>query len=180
MFLNEDARAQRLRRIVGHHRYGPLDDDRPVIELSGDQMDRDAGNCRPVLQRLAWRIDPGEGRQQGRMDIEDSVGKRLEQRRPNEAHVAGKANQADISRTQLTSHRTVVLISERRSAMIKADRLDTGPPRAFEARRVRSIGNNDRDCRVEAPVTSSVDQRLKVAAAPRDQNTQAAVHGRLT
>ena len=114
------------------------------------------------------------------MDIEDSAGERLEQRRPDKAHVASKANQADISRTQFTGHRAVVLIAGRRGTMVKAERLDAGPPRAFEAGRIGSIGNNDRDRGVETAVTSGVDERLKVAAAPRDQNAQPAVHERLT
>ena len=61
MFLDENACAQRLWRIVGHHLYGPLDDDRPVIEFGGHQMDGDAGDCCAVPQCLARRIDPWEG-----------------------------------------------------------------------------------------------------------------------
>ena len=63
--------------------------------------------------------------------------------------------------------------------MVKAKRVDTGTPRAFEASRIGSIGNNDYDRRVEASVTSGVDERLQVAAAPGDQHAQAAVHERL-
>ncbi len=64
--------------------------------------------------------------------------------------------------------------------MVKAERFDAGTSRAFEAVRVGSIGNNDGDRGVEASVTSGVDERLKVAAAPGDQDAQAAVHERLT
>ncbi len=63
--------------------------------------------------------------------------------------------------------------------MVKAERFDAGTSRAFEAVRVDSIGNNDRDRGVEASATSGVDERLKVAVAPGDQDAQAAVHERL-
>ncbi len=113
MLLDEDARGQRVWCIAAHDRYGPLDDNRPVVELRGHQMNGNAGDGHAVLERLAGRLDPWEGRQQGRMDIEDGVGERLEQRRPDQAHVAGKAYQADISRTQFSGHRAVVLITGR-------------------------------------------------------------------
>ena len=64
--------------------------------------------------------------------------------------------------------------------MVKAKRIDTGTLCAFEAGRIGSIGNNDRDRGVETSVTCGVDERLKVAATPGDQNAQAAVHERLT
>ena len=48
----------------------------------------------------AWRCAsrPGKRRQQRRMDVEDAVGKRVEQRRPDQAHEAGEADQVDAAR----------------------------------------------------------------------------------
>ena len=113
MLLGKNSGGQRVGCIAAHDRYGPLDDNWPVVELRGHQMNGDAGDRHAVLERLARRVDAWEGRQQGRMDIEDGVGERLEQRRPNQSHVAGKANQADISRAQFAGHRAVVLITRR-------------------------------------------------------------------
>ena len=51
--------------------------------------------------------------------------------------------------------------------------------RAFEPGRVSAVRDDDRNRRVEAPVANGVDQRLEVAAAPRDQDAKAPVHDRL-
>lgn len=59
--------------------------------------------------------------------------------------------------------------------MVDRERLDAGTPGAIQAGRVRAIGNDDRDCGVEASVTGGIDERLEVAASPRDQDAQAAV-----
>ena len=180
MFLDQNARDQRVGRIAVHDRYGPLNNDRPVIELRCYQVDGDAGDGHAMLEGLPRRVDPGEGRQQGRMNIEDSVGVRLKQRRPNQTHIAGKAHQANIARAQFTRNRTVVLIARRRCSMVKAKCLDAGTARAFEAGGIGSVRNNDRHRSVEASVTRGINERLQVGATPRDQNAKAAVHGRLT
>ena len=113
MFLDKDARDQRVWRVVAHDQYGPLNDNRSVIEFRGHQMDGDAGHRHAVLEGLAGRVNPWEGRQQGRMDVENGVAERLEQWRPNQAHVARKADKTDIARAQFTNQCAVVLIARR-------------------------------------------------------------------
>ena len=56
--------------VVGRHRYHSLDDDRPAIEFSGDEMDRRAMHPHAGLERPAVGMQSREGRQQRRMDVD--------------------------------------------------------------------------------------------------------------
>ena len=73
-------------------------DDRPAIELGGHEMDGRAADAHAVLERLPLRVEPGKRRQQRRMNVEDAIGKRLEQRRPDQPHEAGQTDQPDVAR----------------------------------------------------------------------------------
>ena len=109
-----------------------------------------------------------------------AFGKRLEQRRADEPHEAGEADQADVARLQLARQRPIVVVARRpiRDGSM-TDRLDAGLPRALEPGGIRAVRDHDRDRGVEAPVANGVDERLEVAAAPRDQDAKAPVHDRL-
>ena len=64
-------------------------------------------------------------------------------------------------------------------AMVKAQRLDAGTSGVPESMRVGTIGNHDRNRGVETPVPDGIDECLKIAPAPGDENAQSAIHGRL-
>jgi hypothetical protein len=64
--------------------------------------------------------------------------------------------------------------------MIETDRLDAGAPGQVQASRIRTIGDHDRDSRIEAPITGRVDQRLEIAASTRNENAQPTVHSTFT
>jgi hypothetical protein len=63
--------------------------------------------------------------------------------------------------------------------MVNAQRLGAGSSGVPESRCIGTIGNHDRDCRVEASLFDSLDECLKIASAPGDQNAKAPIHGRL-
>src|SRR4051794_15903943 len=72
---------------------GLLKDDRPAVDAFVDEMDRNSGNFDPVFQRLLDHVDPLEGRQQGRMDVDDLVRKATDEARPEDLHPAGEHHQ---------------------------------------------------------------------------------------
>ena len=57
-----------------------------------------AGDAHAVLQRLPLRVEAGKRGQQRRMDVQDPVGKCVEQRRANQTHEPGEAHEIDVSR----------------------------------------------------------------------------------
>jgi hypothetical protein len=61
--------------------------------------------------------------------------------------------------------------------MVDADRLDARRARPLHSAGVLAIRDDHRDARVEPPRGNGVDQRLQVAAAPRDEHPETAVNG---
>ena len=57
-----------------------------------------------VLERLPLRVKTGKRRQQRRMDVENRVRERVDERRADEPHEAGKTHEPDVAR--LRSSRT--------------------------------------------------------------------------
>ena len=56
-------------------------DDRPVVELGGDEVHRRAGHLAAGLDRAPVRVQAGERRQQRRMDVEHAAGVALHEAR---------------------------------------------------------------------------------------------------
>src|SRR5258706_1352478 len=113
------------------------------------------------------------------MDVENGIREFFDERRTDEPHESGKADEADVWRAQLTHERVIVVVAGRPGAMGEADGLDSGRPRSIQPRSTFSVGNDDRDRSVEAALRDRVDECLKIASASRDEDAEAAVHRRL-
>ena len=112
---------------TGHRR---LHHDRAASSSRGHEVHGRAGDLHAVLERLALRVDAGERRQQRRVDVEDRVRERVEERRADQPHEAGEADERDAARAQLVrdrARRTSSRDGER--AVIDDERLDARPPR---------------------------------------------------
>ena len=66
--------GERLDGVVVEDGDRCLEQDRAVIEVFVDQVNCAAGYLYPVGQGLILSVQPGEGGQQGRMDVEDPIG----------------------------------------------------------------------------------------------------------
>jgi len=75
----QDAAAQGLHVVVVVDRDGGLEDDGAAVERVVDEVDRAAADLDPVLPGLPLGVDPGEGRQEGRVDVDDAVGEAREE-----------------------------------------------------------------------------------------------------
>ena len=76
--------------IAGKNRHRPLGDDRAVIDLLVDEVDGHARDLDPGGQRLRDRVETGEGRQRGGMDVDDPIGKTGDRFRSENPHEASK------------------------------------------------------------------------------------------
>jgi phosphoribosylglycinamide formyltransferase 1 len=74
-----DALVQRLLGVTVEDLDRPLRDDGPVIDLLVDQVHGAAGDLDAVRQRVAYRMRPGEGRQQRGVRVDDAVGPLLDE-----------------------------------------------------------------------------------------------------
>src|SRR5207249_2851732 len=79
MLHGEDTGAERLLGVVVPDGDRPLHDDRPVVGLLVDEVNRSSGDLDAVLQRLTLRMEALEGRQQRRVDVHDPEWKSVEQ-----------------------------------------------------------------------------------------------------
>src|SRR5207248_10850924 len=70
VLLEQNARGQRLFRVVGEDGHGGLQYDRPRVDALVGEVHGGARHLRAVLERLALRVQPGEGREQRGMDGE--------------------------------------------------------------------------------------------------------------
>ena len=111
MFLFEDARRERTRRVIRENRNRPLDDDRSRIEIRGDEVDGNAADLYPVLDGLRLSIDTGKRRQQRGVNVENRVGEGVDQRQPDDSHEAGEADEAYVARLQLPHERSLVVVA---------------------------------------------------------------------
>ena len=68
-----DRLLQRRSVAVGWHRDLALHDHRPGVDPLVDEVDADAGDLDARLERLADRVEAGEGGQQGGVDVDDAV-----------------------------------------------------------------------------------------------------------
>jgi hypothetical protein len=60
-------------------------------------MHRSAADAHAVLQRLPLRVEPRKRGQKRRVNVEDAIRERLEQRPADSPHEAGKTDEADIA-----------------------------------------------------------------------------------
>jgi hypothetical protein len=170
MFLDEDPSRQGFNAVALENGNGGLQDDRAIVEPGRHEMDGGAGHADTVLECLTLRLEARERRQQRRMNVEDAIGKCLEQLRSNPPHIPGKANQTDSARAKDLDDSTIVRIAIGVVGWHKAYRLDAGVASPFKPWSIRTIRNNDRNHGIELSGGNRVEDRLQVAAASRDKN----------
>src|SRR5579883_2980816 len=108
VFLGQDARRERFDRVVVFDRNRALQDDRAGVEVLIYKVHGAAGDLDAVFQRLLLGVEPGKGRQQGRMNVENPLRKGANKSGAEQAHEAGQAHQLDLVVSQLFDQHAVV------------------------------------------------------------------------
>ncbi len=175
MLLDKDARGESFRRVGVENGHRGLQHDGSRVEVAVDEMNGGAAHLHAVLPRLVLRLEPGEGGQQRRVDVQDGVGKGGDEHRAEKAHEAGQAHEADITGPKFLDEPAIVVLTTREIAMAQAQRLDARVSRPIESGRIRPVGDDDGNARSQAPVGDGPDDRLQGAAAARDQNAEGAI-----
>ena len=113
-------------------RHGGLRDDRSAVELAGDEVHRHAGDLHAVRQRLLRRVHAWERRQQRRMDVENRVGIRVEERLAEQPHESRQADERDAMRVELRDEGALEELARRERAVIDRHCGNPGRLRARE------------------------------------------------
>src|SRR5688572_18245918 len=178
VFLLQDACRQRAGCIGVEHGHGPLQDNRAGIEVAGNEMHGHAAHFDSVLERLALRVDSWKRWQQGRVNIQNGVGKGIDQWGADYAHEAGETDQIDLTRLELPNERAVVVVSRWPTSMTQDGRLNPGETCAVQSARTFLVRDHNGDGRLQSTVANRIDERLQIGPAAGNQNAKS-VHARL-
>jgi len=86
-----------------------LEDYWTSINAFVDEVDGAAGNLGSVVEGLVLGVEAGEGGEQRGVDVEDAVGKGLDEGGRDDAHVAGEADEVDVVVIEAGDHFGVVV-----------------------------------------------------------------------
>ena len=112
------------------------------------------------------------------MNVQNPVGKRLDEDRAEQPHEPREADQLDTVRSKLGHERAVVVLPAGIRAVVDDAGLQACRSRAIQPSGTCPVGDHDGDGRVEPSVCNRVDNGLKVRAAAREQNTDAIASSR--
>lgn len=107
MLKTQHPRRQHRSVIAIEHRHHGLRDDGAMIEFRRDQMHGRAMKANPGGQRSRMGIEPDEGRQQRRMDIDQTPGKVPNETVGENAHETSEHNQVDLQCVKPIDQRSI-------------------------------------------------------------------------
>jgi len=144
------------------------------IDALVDEVDRDAGDLDPVLDRLLDGAETREGGQQRRVDVDDTARETADEAGCQELHETGEHDQVNRPRLEPAGQRLVApgavrLVGEREDAGLDPRRLR--PPETASG---GPAGGHRRY--LDLRVAEIVDQRLQVRPVTRDEDCDPKAH----
>ena len=159
MLLHLDSRVEGLGRVVFENRHGLLDDDGTGVSPRVDEVNRDASDLATIVECLRPAVDAGERGKKRGVDVEDAVRKRGEQLGLHDAHEACENDGIDAGVLKeidaAVFRRAFQLRLPRRAVEVLA--WNVVLLRAIEDFRVRDIGKDELDFRIERARFDCVD-----------------------
>ncbi len=176
MFLDQNPIGQSFDGIVVEYGHSCLQNDRTGVETAVDKVHGRARHPNAVLEGLPLGMQTGERRQKRWMDVQNPMGKSLEQHRANQAHVARETHEANVEGPQRIDDSPVVPVAVRVPAWRQVDRFDPSRPSVRQSFGIPFVRNDDRDRGVEASRGDGVENRPQVAPTAGDQDCKSASH----
>ena len=174
MLDREHAGGQRLGSVVVVYRHRALDDDRARIHLGDDEMHAGAVNLDPGGDRARVRIEPLEGGQQRRVDVEHAAGPVPDEPRRQQPHEAGEADEIDAVCFEHRLHRALERLAVLAMRGVIDDRgRHPGGAGVQQAAGIGTVRQNERDLRREGLRPGGLDQRGHVGAAAGNEDGNA-------
>jgi hypothetical protein len=162
VLLFENARGERLHRVVVAHVDAALHDDRSAIECLVDKVNRAPGDFHAMRESLCLRIDTGKRRQQRRMNVDDAIRIRSEKQRAEQAHVTGESDEIGTCLLQHTQNFTLVCGTIGEIAIV--DHQSGVSPLACpgDPGRVGAIGNHHGDLGIQLFLNDGLMNRREI------------------
>ena len=152
------------------HRQRTLGDDGAGVVGRVGEVDGHACDLDAALIRVVDGMCTRKARQQRRMQVDDAVGERCQQRVADHAHVAGHDDVLDAVRHELVRDDLVGRDGVGVDLFGKREGLDTRALGALQALRGRAARHDELDRGVERAVGDAVDERLQVGAGAGDEH----------
>src|SRR5215472_16865395 len=175
VLLGLDAGTQGLDRVVRQHGYRSLKQNRPRVDVVGDQVDGAARGPDAAGQGALHRIHASrEGGQERRVDVDDAARECRREARAQDSVIAGIDHQLYAALTQPVAHRQIASL-----ARVKAALREPAERQAELAGELRSaaagpVGGHGDD------VVVALDEVPEVRSLAAGQNSQTHVRGHLT
>jgi hypothetical protein len=156
---------------IGGHRDLALHDRRPGVDPLVDEVDGDAGRLDPRLERLADRVEAGEGGEQRRVDVDDAIAEAGDEGLAEQLHVASEDDEAGGPRLDPLGHRGVTRLAVGELGTRKDAGLHAGVPRPLQRPGGGLVGADADHLDPLAPV-QRVEDRLQVGPRPGGQHNE--------
>ena len=108
VLLFQDAVGKCFDRVIIEHRNHGLANNGACVHTFVHQMDGASCALDAIFQRLLLRVQTGKGRQQGGMNVQDSLGKGPNEVRTQNAHKTRQTNQIHLVGPKHGHHFTVI------------------------------------------------------------------------
>ena len=95
MFDRLNPAVQQRSRIGGHYRHRFLGNDRPMIDMLIDEMNRDTSGFHTICQGILDGVSTGKSRQQRGMNVQNRIGESLDGFFGEYPHESGQNHQLD-------------------------------------------------------------------------------------
>ena len=155
-----DPREKRCLVVVRQDRHRLLGHDRAAVQRRVHQVHGHAGHRHAGGQGVARPVEPGEGRQQRRVHVEDPAAEGRQHGRADQPQVAGEDHDVRRHGHQRLREGCVVATGDQ-------DRLDPLLRRPVQAR-ARAVREDQHDVAAQLTSPRRRDQRPQVGPAPRD------------
>jgi hypothetical protein len=164
MLQHLNASVENFRGVSGLDRHGFLDDHRAGVHAVIDEMDGATGFGRTGVERLFPRFQTRESGQQGRVDVDDALGKRIQKRAFYQAEKAGEADEIDAGVLQLAGGFLLGFFGKFRAETMAIDHAgrDTAIAGTLEDECAGIVREHEADARVELAGIDRIKDRLHV------------------
>src|SRR6202790_4028455 len=176
MLFGENASGERSFSVVVEHANGGLQYNRAGVEIFVHEMHGAAGEFHSILERLALGLQARKRRQERWVNIQNAIGKRSHEKRREQPHVSGEADEIDLLLAEDGDDLAVVGFALETFGGNDARR-DFALLSLVNARRAFTVANDHGDFGIgNAAVGDAVREGLEVRAAAAQQHGYALGH----
>jgi hypothetical protein len=137
-----------------------------------------ASETNTVFERLTLSVETWKGWKKRGMDVEDPIGKRFEQRFPDDPHEPRKADQFNTAVEKNVGDRTIAGLFVGKVSRVDDASFNPGVTCAHKPGRVSPIRDHHSNVCVEPAPSNGVDDGLKIRSPAGDENADSTIHWR--